>query len=132
MFSRREKKTLLGSNKLGVAAPAAPPSHAVDHDVAAVDDVFSDSYGLWCDESFSNLSSFAVHMSIKNMNGEITQITEALIAPLAKDALEKEKAIKYHEWLLQQEAQPRLTRTPIFRDRDDAERRLRADYFDDH
>nr|GEX04008.1 protein ALP1-like [Tanacetum cinerariifolium] len=43
-----------------------------------------------------------------------------------------EKAIEYHEWLLQQEAQPRLTRTPIFRDREDAERRLRADYFDDH
>nr|GFA81122.1 hypothetical protein [Tanacetum cinerariifolium] len=42
------------------------------------------------------------------------------------------KAIEYHEWLLQQEAQPRLTRTPIFRDREDAERRLRADYFDDH
>nr|GEV71230.1 probable lysine-specific demethylase ELF6 [Tanacetum cinerariifolium] len=41
------------------------------------------------------------------------------------------KAIK-HEWLLQQEAQPRLTRTPIFRDREDAEKRLRADYFDDH
>ncbi|GJT99979.1 ALP1-like protein [Tanacetum coccineum] len=34
--------------------------------------------------------------------------------------------------LIQQEAQPRLTRTPIFRDREDAERRLRADYFDDH
>ncbi|GJX00982.1 ALP1-like protein [Tanacetum coccineum] len=33
---------------------------------------------------------------------------------------------------IQQEAQPRLTRTPIFRDREDAERRLRADYFDDH
>nr|GEX85943.1 hypothetical protein [Tanacetum cinerariifolium] len=43
-----------------------------------------------------------------------------------------QKAIEYHEWLLQQEAQPRLTRTPIFRDREDAERRLRADYFDDH
>nr|GEX31237.1 protein ALP1-like [Tanacetum cinerariifolium] len=42
------------------------------------------------------------------------------------------KAIEYHEWLLQQEAQPRLNRTPIFRDREDAERRLRADYFDDH
>nr|GEV62097.1 ribonuclease H-like domain-containing protein [Tanacetum cinerariifolium] len=42
------------------------------------------------------------------------------------------KAIEYHEWLLQQESQPRLTRTPIFRDREDAERRLRADYFDDH
>nr|GFA53926.1 hypothetical protein [Tanacetum cinerariifolium] len=42
------------------------------------------------------------------------------------------KAIEYHEWLLQQEAQPRLTRTPIFRDHKDAERRLRADYFDDH
>nr|GEX54066.1 hypothetical protein [Tanacetum cinerariifolium] len=42
------------------------------------------------------------------------------------------KAIEYHEWLLQQEAQPRLTRTPIFRDREDAERRLRADYFEDH
>nr|GEV67482.1 hypothetical protein [Tanacetum cinerariifolium] len=43
-----------------------------------------------------------------------------------------QKAIEYHEWLLQQEAQPRLTRTPIFRDRKDAERRLQADYFDDH
>nr|GEV29209.1 hypothetical protein [Tanacetum cinerariifolium] len=42
------------------------------------------------------------------------------------------KAIKYHEWLLQQEAQPRWTRTSIFRDREDAKRRLRADYFDDH
>nr|GEW04339.1 hypothetical protein CTI12_AA239000 [Tanacetum cinerariifolium] len=41
-----------------------------------------------------------------------------------------EKAIEYHEWLLQQEDQPRLTRTPIFSE--DAERRLRADYFDDH
>nr|GEX36979.1 hypothetical protein [Tanacetum cinerariifolium] len=48
------------------------------------------------------------------------------------DAFYLQKAIEYHEWLLQQEAQPRLTRTPIFRDREDAERRLRADYFDDH
>nr|GEX04268.1 hypothetical protein [Tanacetum cinerariifolium] len=48
------------------------------------------------------------------------------------DAFYLQKAIEYHEWLLQQEAQPRLTRTPIFCDREDAERRLRADYFDDH
>ncbi|GJW16444.1 hypothetical protein Tco_0020577 [Tanacetum coccineum] len=48
------------------------------------------------------------------------------------DALYLQKATEYHEWLLQQEAQPRLTRTSIFRDREDAERRLRADYFDDH
>nr|GFA71227.1 hypothetical protein [Tanacetum cinerariifolium] len=48
------------------------------------------------------------------------------------DAFYFQKAIEYQEWLLQQEAQPRLTRTPIFRDREDAERRLRADYFDDH
>ncbi|GJX89457.1 putative nuclease HARBI1 isoform X2 [Tanacetum coccineum] len=48
------------------------------------------------------------------------------------DAFYLQKATEYHEWLLQQEAQPRLTRTPIFRDREDAERRLRADYFDDH
>ncbi|GJX43412.1 ALP1-like protein [Tanacetum coccineum] len=48
------------------------------------------------------------------------------------DAFYLQKASEYHEWLLQQEAQPRLTRTPIFCDREDAERRLRADYFDDH
>nr|GEU37392.1 protein NPG1 [Tanacetum cinerariifolium] len=48
------------------------------------------------------------------------------------DAFFFQKAIEYHEWLLQQEAQPRLTHTPIFRDREDVERRLRADYFDDH
>nr|GEW70152.1 putative nuclease HARBI1 [Tanacetum cinerariifolium] len=48
------------------------------------------------------------------------------------DAIYLQKAIEYHEWLLQQEAQPRLTRTPIFRDREDAERRPRVDYFDDH
>ncbi|GJY55262.1 hypothetical protein Tco_0454377 [Tanacetum coccineum] len=48
------------------------------------------------------------------------------------DAFYLQKAVEYHEWLIQQEAQPRLTRTPIFRDREDAERRLRADYFDDH
>ncbi|GKB64227.1 hypothetical protein Tco_0920413, partial [Tanacetum coccineum] len=48
------------------------------------------------------------------------------------DAFYLQKAAKYHEWLIQQEAQPRLTRTPIFCDREDAERRLRADYFDDH
>nr|GEX93365.1 hypothetical protein [Tanacetum cinerariifolium] len=48
------------------------------------------------------------------------------------DAFYFEKAIEYHEWLLQQEAQPRLTRTSIFREREDAERRLQADYFDDH
>nr|GEU48280.1 hypothetical protein [Tanacetum cinerariifolium] len=48
------------------------------------------------------------------------------------DAFYFQKAIEYHEWLLQQEAQSRLTRTPIFRDREDTERRLRADYFDDH
>ncbi|GJW67069.1 integrase, catalytic region, zinc finger, CCHC-type containing protein [Tanacetum coccineum] len=47
------------------------------------------------------------------------------------DAFYLQKAVEYHEWLIQQEAQPRLTRTPIFRDREDAERRLRADYFDD-
>nr|GEX98060.1 hypothetical protein [Tanacetum cinerariifolium] len=48
------------------------------------------------------------------------------------DAFFLQKAIEYHEWLPQQEAQPRLTRTPIFCDREDAERRLRADYSDDH
>ncbi|GJZ33007.1 ALP1-like protein isoform X1 [Tanacetum coccineum] len=48
------------------------------------------------------------------------------------DAFYLQKAAEYHEWLIQQEAQTRLTRTPIFRDREDAERRLRADYFDDH
>ncbi|GKE86994.1 hypothetical protein Tco_1564469 [Tanacetum coccineum] len=48
------------------------------------------------------------------------------------DAFYLQKAAEYQEWLIQQEAQPRLTRTPIFRDREDAERRLRADYFDDH
>ncbi|GJX49060.1 gypsy type transposase [Tanacetum coccineum] len=48
------------------------------------------------------------------------------------DAFYLQKVVEYHEWLLQQEAQPRLTRTLIFRDREDAERRLRADYFDDH
>nr|GEW43683.1 hypothetical protein [Tanacetum cinerariifolium] len=48
------------------------------------------------------------------------------------DAFYFQKVIEYHEWLLQQEAQPRLTHTPIFRDREDAERRLWADYFDDH
>nr|GEU98142.1 hypothetical protein [Tanacetum cinerariifolium] len=42
------------------------------------------------------------------------------------------KLSSINEWLLQQEAQPRLTRTPIFCDREDAERRLRADSFDDH
>ncbi|GJX02470.1 ALP1-like protein [Tanacetum coccineum] len=48
------------------------------------------------------------------------------------DAFYLQKTVEYHEWLIQQEAQPRLTRTPILRDREDAERRLRADYFDDH
>nr|GEV13812.1 hypothetical protein [Tanacetum cinerariifolium] len=48
------------------------------------------------------------------------------------DAFYLQKAIEYHEWLLQQESRPRLTRTPIFRDREDTDRRLRADYFDDH
>ncbi|GKD35390.1 ALP1-like protein isoform X1 [Tanacetum coccineum] len=48
------------------------------------------------------------------------------------DAFYLQKAVEYHKWLIQQEAQPRSTRTPIFRDREDAERRLRADYFDDH
>ncbi|GKA51361.1 hypothetical protein Tco_0744557 [Tanacetum coccineum] len=48
------------------------------------------------------------------------------------DAFYLQKAVEYHEWLIQQEAQPRLTRTPTFRDREDAERRLCADYFDDH
>nr|GEZ52730.1 hypothetical protein [Tanacetum cinerariifolium] len=48
------------------------------------------------------------------------------------DAFYLQKAIEYHKWLLQQEAQPRLTRTPIFHYREDTERRLRADYFDDH
>ncbi|GKA24273.1 hypothetical protein Tco_0710306 [Tanacetum coccineum] len=38
------------------------------------------------------------------------------------DAFYLQKAVEYHEWLIQQEAQPRLTRTPIFRDREDAER----------
>ncbi|GKG16597.1 ALP1-like protein isoform X1, partial [Tanacetum coccineum] len=37
------------------------------------------------------------------------------------DAFYLQKAVEYHEWLIQQEAQPRLTRTPIFRDREDAE-----------
>nr|GEW56518.1 nucleotide-binding, alpha-beta plait [Tanacetum cinerariifolium] len=48
------------------------------------------------------------------------------------DAFYLQKAIEYHEWLLQQEAQPRLTHTPVFHDCEDAERRLRDDYFDDH
>ncbi|GKA06054.1 hypothetical protein Tco_0685174 [Tanacetum coccineum] len=48
------------------------------------------------------------------------------------DTFYLQKAVEYHEWLIQQKAQPRLTRTPIFHDREDAERCLRADYFDDH
>nr|GEW14783.1 hypothetical protein [Tanacetum cinerariifolium] len=48
------------------------------------------------------------------------------------DVFYLQKAIEYHELPLQKEAQPRLTCIPIFRDREDAERRLRADYFDDH
>ncbi|GKB66606.1 ALP1-like protein [Tanacetum coccineum] len=38
------------------------------------------------------------------------------------DAFYLQKAVEYHEWLIQQEAQPRLTRTPIFRDREESER----------
>ncbi|GKC53626.1 hypothetical protein Tco_1076371 [Tanacetum coccineum] len=47
------------------------------------------------------------------------------------DAFYLQKAVEYHEWLIQK-AIDEETRTLIFRDREDAERRLRADYFDDH
>ncbi|GJZ87513.1 hypothetical protein Tco_0659123 [Tanacetum coccineum] len=42
------------------------------------------------------------------------------------------QAYEYHEHLLQEENRPRLTRNPIHRDREGAEERLMADYFDDY
>ncbi|GKC58622.1 nucleotide-binding alpha-beta plait domain-containing protein [Tanacetum coccineum] len=42
------------------------------------------------------------------------------------------QAYKYNEWLQQQEAQPRLTHNPIHHDRETAEERLMADYFDEY
>ncbi|GJX43919.1 nucleotide-binding alpha-beta plait domain-containing protein [Tanacetum coccineum] len=43
-----------------------------------------------------------------------------------------EQAYAYHEQLVEKENRPRLTRNPIYRDREGAEERLMADYFDDH
>ncbi|GJW25888.1 ALP1-like protein [Tanacetum coccineum] len=43
-----------------------------------------------------------------------------------------EQAYAYHEQLQQEENRPRLTRNPIHHDREGAEERLMADYFDDH
>ncbi|GJT16283.1 ALP1-like protein isoform X1 [Tanacetum coccineum] len=43
-----------------------------------------------------------------------------------------EQAYAYHEQLQQEENCPRLTRNPIHRDREKAEERSMADYFDDH
>ncbi|GKE45265.1 hypothetical protein Tco_1472549 [Tanacetum coccineum] len=42
------------------------------------------------------------------------------------------QAYEYHERLLQEENPPRLTRNLIHRNREGAEERLMADYFDDH
>ncbi|GJX48008.1 ALP1-like protein [Tanacetum coccineum] len=41
-----------------------------------------------------------------------------------------EQAYAYHEQLQQEENRPRLTRNPIHRDREGAEERLMADYFE--
>ncbi|GKC83785.1 ALP1-like protein isoform X1 [Tanacetum coccineum] len=43
-----------------------------------------------------------------------------------------EQAYAYHEQLQQEGNCPQLTRNPIHRDREGAEKRLMADYFDDH
>ncbi|GJY10984.1 ALP1-like protein isoform X1 [Tanacetum coccineum] len=43
-----------------------------------------------------------------------------------------EQAYAYLEQLVQEENRPRLTRNPIYRDREGAEERLMVDYFDDH
>ncbi|GJU77866.1 hypothetical protein Tco_1274936, partial [Tanacetum coccineum] len=42
------------------------------------------------------------------------------------------QAYKYNQRLEEEQNQPRLTRNPIKRDREDAETRLMADYFDDN
>ncbi|GKC06875.1 ALP1-like protein, partial [Tanacetum coccineum] len=43
-----------------------------------------------------------------------------------------EQAYAYHQQLVAEEDRPRLTRNPINRDREGAEERLMADYFNDH
>ncbi|GKA44397.1 ALP1-like protein isoform X1 [Tanacetum coccineum] len=43
-----------------------------------------------------------------------------------------EQAYAYHQQLVAEENHPRLTRNPINRDREGAEERLMADYFNDH
>ncbi|GKC47875.1 ALP1-like protein isoform X1 [Tanacetum coccineum] len=43
-----------------------------------------------------------------------------------------EQAYAYHQQLVAEENRPRLTRNPINRDREGAEERLMADYFNDH
>ncbi|GJV20425.1 hypothetical protein Tco_1369445 [Tanacetum coccineum] len=42
------------------------------------------------------------------------------------------QACEYKQRLKEEQNQPRLTRNPIHRDREDAERRLMTDYFDDY
>ncbi|GKC95163.1 ALP1-like protein [Tanacetum coccineum] len=48
------------------------------------------------------------------------------------DAYFLEQAYAYHQQLVAEENHPRLTRNPINRDREGAEERLMADYFNDH
>ncbi|GJS76913.1 ALP1-like protein [Tanacetum coccineum] len=43
-----------------------------------------------------------------------------------------EQAYAYHQLLVAEENRPRITRNPINRDREGAEERLMADYFNDH
>ncbi|GJS83247.1 ALP1-like protein [Tanacetum coccineum] len=43
-----------------------------------------------------------------------------------------EQAYAYHQQLVAEEDRPRLTQNPINRDREGAEERLMADYFNDH
>ncbi|GKD88618.1 hypothetical protein Tco_1364125 [Tanacetum coccineum] len=48
------------------------------------------------------------------------------------DVVFLEQAYAYHQQLVAKENRPRLTRNPINRDREGAEERLMADYFNDH
>nr|GEX07008.1 hypothetical protein [Tanacetum cinerariifolium] len=69
-----------------------------------------------------------------NQNNDDDEVRQPIVFKIDEetDVYFLEQAYTYHQQLVAEENRPRLTRNPINRDREGAEERLMADYFNDH
>ncbi|GJV82013.1 ALP1-like protein isoform X1 [Tanacetum coccineum] len=69
-----------------------------------------------------------------NQNNDANRVRQPSVFEIddETDVYFLEQAYAYHQQLVAEENRPRLTRNPINRDREGAEERLMADYFNDH